>query len=119
MKHWTLVLLVLVSAAIAQAETPNESDYPVQYEVMNANTVRNWMVGNFCTISLRDLSDKGLIFIVQRRGRGACHIPDSGAKLHGRREKSEIRLLMQDDNGKVTVERWPIVSTSEAGAAPK
>jgi hypothetical protein len=115
MKYWTLVLLVLLSAAIARAETPNEADYPVQYEVMNANTVRNWMVGNFCTISLRDLSDKGLIFIVQRRGHGACHIPDSGTKLHGRREKNEIKLLMRDNSGKVTVERWPIVSTAETG----
>jgi hypothetical protein len=117
MKYCALITFLVVSLTVF-ADTPNEADYPVQYEVMNANTVGNWMSGNFCTIALRDQAPNGLRFIVQKRGHGACHTPDSGTILHGRREKDEIWLLVRDDGGRLKTERWPIVSTSEAHVHP-
>jgi hypothetical protein len=104
-------LVVLVVAAVVWAATPDEADYPVQYEVMNTSTVGSWMIGNFCTMSLRDRANAGMAFIVQRRGHGSCHVWDSGTVLHGRREKNEIRLLVRDDKGKLKVEHWPIAGT--------
>jgi hypothetical protein len=114
MKCWPVFFLMILSAT-AFAETINEADYPVQYEVMNANAGGNWMAGNFCTMALRDGS-ANMILVVQRHGHGACHIPDSGTILHGRRDKNEIQLLSKDEKGVPKIERWPIKGTSEARA---
>jgi hypothetical protein len=115
MKRWPIVLLILASAGTAVwAETINEADYPEQYEVMNGNTIKSLMIGNFCTMALRSPANTNLIFIVQKRGHGGCHVPDAGTTLHGRRDKNEIQVLTRDEKGKLKVEKWPIVSTSEA-----
>jgi len=117
MKRW-LVLVFAVASVAGWAEKINEADYTEQYEVMNGNTVKSWMIGNFCTMALRAPANTNLIFIVQRRGHGGCHVPDAGTTLHGRREKNEIQVLMQDEKGKPKVDKWPIVATSEARARP-
>ncbi len=110
MKHLVLALTILMIPA-AWATTPNESDYPVKYEVMNTSAVGSWMIGNFCTMALRDQANPGMAFIVQRRGYGSCHVCDSGTVLHGRREKNEIRLFVRDEKGKPKIEHWPITGT--------
>src|SRR5712692_8728116 len=110
MKHWALVLIMLVGTA-TWATTPDEADYPVKYEVMNTSVVGSWMIGNFCTMALRDQANPGMAFIVQRKGHGSCHVWDSGTVLHGRREKNEIRLFVRDNKGKPKIEHWPIAGT--------
>jgi hypothetical protein len=113
MKRWPIVLLILASAAV-WAGTINEADYAEQYEVMNGNTVKSWMIGNFCTMALRSPANTNMIFIVQKRGHGGCQVPDAGTTLRGRRTKNEIEVLTRDEKGKLKVDKWPIVSTSEA-----
>ncbi|MGH9498170.1 MAG: hypothetical protein ACRD3L_03430 [Terriglobales bacterium] len=113
MKHWPIILLLL-SAATLHAGTINEADYAQHYEVMNGNTVKSWMIGNFCTMAVRAPENTNLILILQKRGHGGCHVPDAGTTLQGRREKNEIHILMRDDRGKPRIEKWPIVATSEA-----
>jgi hypothetical protein len=73
------------------------------------------MIGNFCTMSLRDQTAASIAFIVQRRGHGACHIWDSGTVFHGRREKNSLKLLTTDDKGNLKVEDWPITGTVALG----
>jgi len=109
--------LVVVTVVLAE-KVPNEGDYPIRYEVVNTSKVGSSMIGNFCTMSLRDRAEAGVAFIVQRRGYSACHVWDSGTIFHGRREKNEIRLLVQDDEGKLKVEHWPIAGTVAFNAAP-
>lgn len=73
------------------------------------------MIGNFCTMSLRDPANTGLVFVVQRRGHGSCHVWDSGTVFQGRREKNAIKLLTKDDKGNLKVEDWPITGTVAIG----
>jgi hypothetical protein len=103
---WLIVLAVPVNAA-----TPNEADYPAQYVIVTTSKVGSLMIGNFCTMSLRDQAASSIAFIVQRRGHGACHNWDSGTVFHGRREKNSIKLLTKDDKGNLKVEDWPITGT--------
>lgn len=91
--------LVLFMTGLVWAGDPKEADSAVQYEVMTTSTVGSWMIGNSCTMSLRDEANTGMAFVVQRRGHGACHVWDSGTVLHGRREKDKIALLVRDDKG--------------------
>jgi hypothetical protein len=62
-------------------------------------------------MALRDQASTGIAFVVQRTGHGSCHVWDSGTVFEGRREKSKIKLLAKDDNGKLKVEDWPITGT--------
>src|SRR5438874_11703272 len=110
MKQWTLALIAIMTTVV-WATTPDEADYTIKYEVMNTNTVSSWMIGHFCTMTLRDQANTGIAFIVQRRGHGSCHVWDSGTVFHGRRERNEIRLLVRDEKGKLKVENWPITGT--------
>jgi hypothetical protein len=109
------VLILLVCASLlysvdAGVGPPDEADYPVKYEVTNTSLVGGGLIGNFCTMGLRDLANPGIAFIVQHHGYGGCHVWDAGTVFHGRREKNQIVLLVQD-KGKLKVEHWPIAST--------
>lgn len=97
------------------AASASDADYPVQYVVTTASKVGSLMIGNFCTMSVRDQAAPSMAFVVQRRGHGGCHIMDSGAVLHGRREKNSLKLLTTDDKGKVKAEDWPITGTVALG----
>lgn len=110
MKIISFVLLLLF-VSCACAATIDEADYPIQYEVMNTSKVGAVMIGNFCTMSLRDQSKPTVVFVVMRKGYGACHVWDSGTVFHGRREKNKIQILTHDDKGKLKVEDWPITGT--------
>ena len=70
------------------AATAKEVDYPVQYEVMNASKVGGWLIGTFCTMSLRDQARAGAAFIVQRINFASCHVWDSGAIISGHNPKN-------------------------------
>jgi hypothetical protein len=53
MRHAPLICLAL--AVIPAVAAPlNEADYPAQYAVVNTIKVGSLMIGNFCTMSLRD-----------------------------------------------------------------
>jgi hypothetical protein len=110
MKYAMLILLATL-AVPTHASSLDEADYSTQYEVITTSRVGSFMIGNFCTMSLRDQAKTNMAFIVQRRGHGSCHVWDSGTIFHGRREKNEIKLLIRDDNGKLKVEDWPITGT--------
>ena len=121
MRRYALFLFFLVGTA-AWANTPDEADYPVKYEVMNTSAVGGGIIGNFCTMALRDQANQGVAFIVQRKGYGSCHVPDSGTVLHGRREKNAIKIFVRDKDGKPKIENWPITGTvalpAPAGTKP-
>ena len=53
MKYAMLIALIVL-AVPALAAPPNEADYPAQYAVVNTIKVGSLMIGNFCTMSLRD-----------------------------------------------------------------
>jgi len=110
---YLLVSLLLVTVVWAE-KVPNEADYPTEYQVVTASAISGGlMLGNFCTMGLRDETHT---FIVQKRGHGGYHVWDSKAIFHGRREKSGISLLVQD-KGKLKIEHWPIAGTVMANSA--
>jgi hypothetical protein len=107
-----LMLFLLTALAVpSRASTINEADYSTQYDVIVTSRVGSFMIGNFCTMSLRDRAQPNVGFVVQRHSHGACHVWDSGTVFHGRREKNEIKLLTTDEKGKLKVEDWPISGT--------
>jgi hypothetical protein len=107
-----LMLFLFTALAVpTRASTINEAEYSTQYQVIVTSRVGGFMIGNFCTMSLRDQVQTNMAFIVQRRSHGACHVWDSGTIFHGRREKNDIKLLTIDDKGKQKVEDWPITGT--------
>jgi hypothetical protein len=110
MKYLRFLLLTALALPVS-ASTINEADYSTQYDVIVTSRVGSFMIGNFCTMSLRDHAQPNLGFVVQRHSHGACHVWDSGTIFHGRREKNEIKLLTTDDKGKQKVEDWPISGT--------
>jgi hypothetical protein len=117
MKYATLIwLLALAMPGLAAA--PNEADYPAQYAVVNTIKVGSFMIGKFCTMSLRDQAVPTVAFIVQRRGYGGCHVWDAGTVFHGRREKNSIKLLTKDDKGGLKVEDWPITGSVAISPPP-
>jgi hypothetical protein len=98
------VLIAFALAIPAFAAPPNETDYPTQYSVMNTIKVGGFMIGKFCTMTLRDQANPSIAFVVQRKGYGGCHVWDSGTIFHGRREKNSIKILAKDDKGELKVE---------------
>src|SRR5690348_11814061 len=60
MRYGLLWSLLVISTIAAWPAVPEESDYSIQYEVMNTSTVGSWMIGNFCTMALRDKGNAGL-----------------------------------------------------------
>jgi hypothetical protein len=104
LKHLTPMLLAILPGPI-RAATPNEADFPVQYEVMSANL--SWhLLGDTCTLTVRDLANPSLNFSVEKKS-DTCEVPKTKI-LHGRRVKSKIQLLMQNYRGKPTVVNWAI-----------
>jgi PDZ domain/PEGA domain len=111
MAKCAFAFLVCATLVHARADSPNEADYPAQYEVMNTSTISGspfLLMPGICTMALRDLAYPGTGLVVQRKG--SCHVWDAGAVFHGRREKNGISLLVQD-KGKLKVEHWPITGT--------
>jgi hypothetical protein len=112
-KYLTPILLTFLSVPIWAA--PDEADYPVQYEVMNAKL--SWqLLGDVCTMTVRDLANPNVSFTVQKRS-DTCEVPDAKI-LHGRRVKSKIQLLVRNDKGKLRVENWPL-SENTSSRNPK
>jgi hypothetical protein len=104
-------LLFWLFSTAAFGATVNESDYPNHYRVVVSSKVGGFMIGNFCTLSLRDESAGSPIYSVQRHKHGACRVPDSGTVLQGKHEGEKIFLLVKDDKGETKVEDWKIIST--------
>jgi hypothetical protein len=119
MKDAFILGLVLLVSAGARATTVNEADYTSQYEVINTSAVGSFMIGNFCTMGVRDQANPALGLILQRKGYRKCHVWDAGTVLHGRREKNEVRILTRDDKGKLKIESWPVVGTVALPTLPK
>jgi hypothetical protein len=95
-----LSIAFLILAAPIWAETINEKDYPVQYQVLNSSKKP-------CTVSLRDQSKQDVSINVSRNG--ACHPLDKGKIYRGRQndKKNQIELLITGDK-KPRVEEWHI-----------
>ncbi len=110
-----LTFFFLVGAIAYASAVPNEADYPTQYSVVNTMKTSGIVIGNFCTMSLRNEATPNLLYVVQKKGHGRCHAWDAGTVLRGHREKKSIHLLVIDDKGELRVEDWPIVSTSDTG----
>ena len=120
MKQRQVVLALLLAIAVAGAarsNEPNESDYPVKYEILNTSAIGSLMIGNFCTMALRDPANPTVGLIVQKHSAIGCHVWDAGTVFHGRREKNRISLLVRDKKGKLKVEKWPITGTVVLPAA--
>jgi hypothetical protein len=64
MAKFAFAFLVCATLAHATADSLNEADYPVKYEVTNTSLVGGGIIGNFCTMGLRDLANPGVAFIV-------------------------------------------------------
>lgn len=111
MKKLTCSLALLLFAMPSLAGTPDEADYPIQYEVMNTFKTAAAMVGHFCTMTVRDSQNRATAFVLQKNGFGSCHVWDAGMSIHGRRKKNDIELLVTDDKGKPKVEDWHIAAT--------
>ena len=94
---WLLAFQIL--AAPVWAETINEKDYPVQYQVMNSSKKP-------CTVVLRDQAKQDVAINVSRNG--SCRPLDKGKIYRGRQndKKNEIELLIPGDKGKARVEEW-------------
>jgi hypothetical protein len=107
----TAVFAALLLIASVSRAAVDESAYPARYQVVTTSKVGSFMIGNFCTMSLRDQADTSLALVVQRRGHGSCHVPDSGTVFHGRRDKDALQLLTKDDKGNTKAEKWPITGT--------
>src|SRR6185437_3892204 len=70
-KYQTLILVLVATLTVsASATTLDEADYPNRYHVVTTSRVGSLMIGNFCTMSLRDQANATMAFIVQRRGHG-------------------------------------------------
>jgi hypothetical protein len=109
--YLTPILLALLPAPILAA-THDETDVPVQYEVVNAKL--SWhLVGDTCTMTVRDLANPSVSFAVERKS-DTCEVPNAKV-LHGRRVKSKIQLLVRNDRGKLTVETWAITEDTSSG----
>jgi len=95
-----MLIAFLILAAPIWADTINQKDYPVQYQVMNSSKKP-------CTASLRDQSKQDVSINVS--GNGACHPLDKGKIYRGRQndKKNEIELLIPGDK-KPRVEEWHI-----------
>jgi len=95
-----LLIAFSVLAAPMGAETINQKDYPVQYQVMNSSKKP-------CTLSLRDQAKQDVSINVSRNG--SCHPLDKGKIYRGRQndKKNEIELLIPGDK-KPRVEEWHI-----------
>ena len=93
------LIAFLVLAAPIWAETINQKDYPVQYQVMNSSKKP-------CTVILRDQAKQDVAINVSRNG--ACHPLDKGKiyRGHQNEKKNEIELLIPGDKGKARVEEW-------------
>lgn len=116
MRRSALCSLLMLAASMANASSvPNEADYPARYSVVNTIKMGSFMVGKFCTMTLRDEAAPTIILVVQRKGHGGCHVWDAGSILHGRRDKSSIRLLATDDKGELKAEDWPVTNTAVVG----
>ena len=113
----TLALAPLFICLTALAAPPNPADYPSRYQVITGSKIASLMLGDFCTMSLRDSGNPSLALVVQRRR--YCHTWDANTTFQGRREKNNLKLLVQDDKGKMKVEDWPIVSTVAITPPPK
>jgi|ERR1019366_11143 hypothetical protein len=113
------LLICALALTPALAAPPNESDYPTEYSVITTSKVGGLMIGNFCTMSVRDQANPTLAFVVQRKGYGGCHVWDAGTVFHGRRQKNSIKLLVKDDKGELKVEDWPITGTVVVSAPAK
>jgi hypothetical protein len=72
MKTATLLLSVLLLAITASARKaePQAADFTAQYTVMNTSAVGSFMIGNFCTMAVRDVANPTLAFVLQRHGHG-------------------------------------------------
>jgi hypothetical protein len=109
--RYALLICVALATIPALAAPPNEADYPIEYSVITTSKVGGIMIGNFCTMSVRDQANATLAFIVQRKGYGGCQIWDAGTVFHGRRQKNSIKLLVKDGKGELKVEDWPITAS--------
>jgi len=97
----TLLIAFQILTALIWAETVNEKDYPVQYQVMNSSKKP-------CTMTLRDQAKQDVAIDVSRNG--SCPPLDKGKIYRGRQneKKNEIELLIPADKGKARIEEWHI-----------
>jgi len=96
----TLSIAFLILATSMRAETINQKDYPVQYQVMTSSKKP-------CTMALRDQAKPDVSINVSRNG--SCAPLDKGKTYRGRQndKKNEIELLTTSDK-KPKIEEWHI-----------
>jgi len=109
-----LLFAVQILAGPIWAGDIKESDYPIQYEVMNTTKSDKLVVEKFCSMTLRDQAKTNVAINVSKKGYGSCQVLPNGKVFHGRQnqKKNEIELVIPaEKKDKARVEDWQIVGT--------
>jgi hypothetical protein len=108
-----LLLLFNILALPIWAGTIKETDYPIEYEVMNTSKTAKLAVEKVCSMTVRDRAQTGVVLNVWRKRYGSCHVLDSGKIYRGRQnqKKNEIELVIPVGEDKARAEDWQIIGT--------
>ena len=109
-----LCLLPVFALPVRAGGDVRESDYPIQYEVINTNKTSKLVVSKSCSMTLRDKAKPNVAIDVAKNGYGSCQLLDQGKVYRGRQntKKNELELIITGDKkNKDRVEAWQIVGT--------